>query len=93
MTTENKDTVKISGKAIAVVGILLLLLVGTFGMFVFNKSSHNSNTGTATANVQADSNSGDIPEKCRLPAGQDIASWKEHLGHHEDTKECLQYFN
>ena len=34
-----------------------------------------------------------IPANCRPPAGQDIASWKEHLGHHEDTKECLKYFN
>ena len=34
----------------------------------------------------------DIPEKCRVPAGQDVDSWKEHLGHHAETKECLQYF-
>ena len=33
-----------------------------------------------------------IPEKCRLPAGQDVEAWKEHLGHHEETKECLKYF-
>ena len=91
MTTENKDTVKISGKAIAVIGILLLLLAGTFGMFAFNKSSHNSNT--SVANVQADSKSGDIPEKCKIPDGQNVNSWKEHLGHHAETKECLKYFN
>src|SRR3989344_824586 len=30
----------------------------------------------------------DIPEKCRVPAGQDVDSWKEHLGHHAETKEC-----
>ena len=88
MTTEN-NTINISGKAIAVIGILLLLLVGTFGMFLL-KSSPN-NTGSVAA--QTDSVSGDIPEKCRLPAGQDVISWKEHLGHHEDTKECLKYFN
>src|SRR3989338_2725154 len=90
MATEKKsDTFHISGKAIAVIGILLLLLVGTFGMFLL-KSSPN-NTGSVSA--QTDSVSGDIPEKCRLPAGQDVTSWKEHLGHHEDTKECLKYFN
>ena len=88
MTTEN-NTINISGKAIAVIGILLLLLVGTFGMFLL-KSSPN-NIGFVAA--QSDSISGDIPEKCRLPAGQDVTSWKEHLGHHEDTKECLKYFN
>ena len=88
MTTEN-NTINISGKAIAVMGILLLLLAGTFGMF-FLRSLPN-NTGPVAA--LSDSASGDIPEKCRLPAGQDVTSWKEHLGHHEDTKECLKYFN
>ena len=33
-----------------------------------------------------------IPEKCRVPAGQDVNSWKEHLGHHAETKECLKYY-
>ena len=36
--------------------------------------------------------SGAMPEKCKLPAGQDVASWKEHLGHHAETQECLKYF-
>jgi hypothetical protein len=36
--------------------------------------------------------SGNMPEKCKVPAGQDVASWKEHLGHHADTQECLKYF-
>ena len=36
--------------------------------------------------------SGNMPEKCKLPAGQDIQSWKEHLGHHTDTQECLKYY-
>ena len=34
-----------------------------------------------------------IPQECQLPAGQDIPAWKEHLGHHENTKYCLEYFN
>ncbi|MBS3163520.1 hypothetical protein J4427_02415 [Candidatus Woesearchaeota archaeon] len=33
-----------------------------------------------------------LPEKCRPPEGEDIESWKEHLSHHADTKECLEYF-
>jgi hypothetical protein len=37
-------------------------------------------------------NSGNMPEKCKVPAGQDESSWKEHLGHHADTQECLKYF-
>ena len=87
MTTEN-NTINISGKKIAVMGILLLLLAGAFGMFLL-KSSQNNTESVAT---QSDSVSGDIPEKCRLPAGQDVNSWKEHLSHHSDLKECLKYF-
>ncbi len=87
MTTEN-NTINISGKTIAVMGILLLLLAGAFGMFLL-KSSQNNTESVAT---QSDSVSGDIPKKCRLPAGQDVNSWKEHLGHHSDLKECLNYF-
>ena len=57
---------------------------------VDSMAGHHSG-GAVADNVQ--SGSGNIPENCRPPAGQDIASWKEHLGHHEDTKECLKYFN
>ena len=88
MADKNKDTIKINSKVIAVIVILLLLLFGTFGMFIL-KSSPN-NTGSVAA--QSDSISGDMPEKCRLPAGQDVEAWKEHLGHHEEIKECLKYF-
>jgi len=88
MTTENNDIIQISGKAIIAIIIFVLLLVSTFGMFLL-KSSPN-NTGSVAA--QSDIVSGDILEKCKLPAGQDVNSWKEHLGHHEDTKECLKYF-
>jgi len=88
MTDENKNTIKINGKAIAVIVILLLLLVGTFGMFILGSS--DSNMGSV---AQAGGASGDMPEKCRLPAGQDVDSWKEHLGHHSETQDCLKYFN
>ena len=59
--------------------IILLLLFSSFGMIKFN-----SNTNSESSN--------NIPEKCRVPQGQDIESWKEHLGHHAETKDCLQYF-
>ena len=89
MTTANRNTINISGKAIAVIGILLLLLVGTFGMFILKSSPNN----TRFVSAQSDGVSGSIPEKCKLPSGQDINAWKEHLSHHADTEECLEYFN
>ena len=58
MTDENKNTIKINGKAIAVIVILLLLLVGTFGMFILGSS--DSNMGSV---AQAGGASGDMPEK------------------------------
>ena len=88
-TEEKSSTIHISGKTIAVIGILLLLLAGTFGMFLLKSSPNNAESAV----TQSNSVSGEIPEKCRVPAGQDVNSWKEHLGHHADTKECLKYFN
>jgi len=85
---ESKDIINITGKMFAAVFILLLLVVGTFGMFLLKSSSNNTESTAAQI-----SNNGDIPEKCRLPAGQDVDSWKEHLGHHADTQECLKYFD
>ncbi|MBS3077203.1 hypothetical protein J4233_02935 [Candidatus Pacearchaeota archaeon] len=85
---EAKDKIHITGKMIAVVFILLLLVVGTFGMFLLNASHDGPNSAAAQS-----SSTGDIPEKCRLPSGQDVNSWKEHLGHHAETQDCLKYFN
>lgn len=70
--------------AYIVIGIIILLLLfSSFGMINFNLNT-NSNTNSE--------NYGDMPENCRPPAGQDIESWKEHLGHHEDTLYCLEYY-
>ncbi len=88
MTDENNESIKISAKSIAAIVILLLLLVGTFGMFILKTSSN----GSGFLAAQEDSSSGSTPEKCRLPTGQDLNSWKEHLGHHADTQDCLNYF-
>ena len=45
-------------------------------------------------NQQKDLKSEDnIPSKCKIPYGEDVKSWKEHLSHHSDLEECLKYFN
>ena len=80
---EEKETIQISGKALAVVFILLLLLVSTFGMFALKGKDKS-----ASYNLE----SNNLPEKCRLPSGQEVNAWKEHLGHHAETKDCLKYF-
>lgn len=64
--------------------MIVLLAMASFG-FAHIGNNYTGNVATA--------NTGDIPEKCQVPAGQDVESWKEHLGHHADTQECLQYFN
>lgn len=35
---------------------------------------------------------GGMPEKCQQPAGVTPEKWKEHLGHHAETQECLKYY-
>ncbi len=96
-----KDTIHINGKVIAVIIILLLLIVSTFGMFFLGKMTSASSSKPATeyketsglANTQIDTEYADLPKKCRVPAGQDVNSWKEHLGHHAETRDCLKYFD
>jgi len=66
---------------VALIIVLSLLLLTNLG---FKITRNNDITGSSYA--------GSIPEKCRVPAGQDIESWKEHLGHHSETQECLKYF-
>lgn len=43
-------------------------------------------------NIFENKNCKNIPEECKVPAGQNTQSWKEHLGHHENTKYCLKYY-
>ncbi len=66
------------------IAIILLLLLTSFGII-------NLNFGKATGNA-ASGEYGNMPEKCRPPSGESISAWKEHLGHHADTQECLSYF-
>ncbi|MBS3099562.1 hypothetical protein J4462_05080 [Candidatus Pacearchaeota archaeon] len=67
---------------------VLLLAMASFGF------AHIGKINAINGNVIGIGNSlNGIPEECRVPAGQDVNSWKEHLGHHTETKECLKYFN
>lgn len=63
-----------------VIAAVLVLALMSFGVLKLGNSSPD--TG----------NSANMPEKCKLPAGQDIQAWKEHLGHHAETQECLRYY-
>ena len=65
-----------------------LLLLTSFGVINFNFGKTSGTTGDITG---GDYNN--LPEKCRLPNGQDVNSWKDHLNHHADLQECLSYFN
>ena len=67
---------------------VILLVMASFGY------AHIGKVSAVTSNTIVSGNSlSNIPEKCKVPSGQDVNSWKEHLGHHADTKECLKYFN
>ena len=66
---------------------VLLLAIISFGY------AHIGNVSAIGGNVVGSGDSlSNIPEKCRVPSGQDVSSWKEHLGHHAETKDCLKYF-
>lgn len=64
--------------------VVILLIFASLGFRITNAGNSGGSTGDNYAS---------LPEKCRPPAGQDIASWKEHLGHHAETQDCLNYFN
>lgn len=86
-------------------GVILLLLVGTFAMGGITRkvtSDTNDMTGHHSEGQPLSSSSEEldkyrsekIPEECRLPEYEDdLNSWKEHLSHHENTLYCLDYYN
>lgn len=82
-------TIKIDEKVVLIV-ILVLLIIG-LGIF-FLKSSYTDSSTSNSKTIDTQFEDNDMPEKCRLPAGQDVNSWKEHLGHHVETKDCIKYF-
>lgn len=65
--------------------LLLVLILWSFGLFHIGPLAPG-------AAITRNTISGDMPEKCKVPAGQDLTSWKEHLGHHAETRECLAYY-
>ena len=67
------------------IGIVIVLLVlSSFGVIKLGKNNIGSNNGNAV--------NSNMPEECQKPEGQDLQSWKEHLGHHQNTLYCLDYF-
>ena len=79
---------KINGKIIiysTLILIVLLILFLNLGVISLN-SDKSSQITTSETNQN-------IPEKCQVPSGQNIDSWKEHLGHHTETQDCLKYFD
>ena len=79
--------VEINGKELiysAVIVLVALLALANLGVISLGKVVVG---GKAISNDNAR-----MPEKCKLPAGQDVDSWKEHLRHHAETQDCLQYF-
>ena len=66
---------------IAVIIALLLLIALSFNFISFNKKQTNANSDYSN-----------LPQECQKPDSQDLQSWKEHLGHHENTKFCLEYY-
>ncbi len=64
--------------------LILLLAVAVVIKLNINRQAVNNNLNTY--------GSENIPEECRLPQGQDLQSWKEHLGHHQQTLYCLDYY-
>ncbi|MEK6915489.1 MAG: hypothetical protein AABW89_03030 [Nanoarchaeota archaeon] len=78
---------EIKGKVVlygALILVVFLLLLFSLGVFDLSKNKTIQSVSKET---------GGIPEKCQIPEGQEIDSWKEHLGHHAETKDCLKYFN
>ena len=71
--------------------VVLMLIMISFGAAHLGKASINGNAVNLGSSTSGDN--GNIPEKCRVPAGQDVNSWKEHLGHHSETQDCLKYFD
>ncbi len=65
--------------------LLVIMILASFGFFHIGAFAQKA---VATGNIV----SGNMPEKCKPPAGQDLESWKEHLGHHAETRDCLKYY-
>ena len=72
---------------VVVVLVLLLLLVSLGAIKIKNLGKEGN------ANPSSFGNYANLPEKCKPTSGYTEESWKEHLGHHAQTQDCLKYFN
>lgn len=80
-------------KILAYIGVSLLVLLLMAGLFNLGRMSGNSVQQSKTSDAGLGKyRSNEIPEECKVPQGQDIQSWKEHLGHHQNTLYCLDYY-
>ncbi len=68
----------------AAIGVILLFLI-LVSLNVIKFGSSNSGSGGNVVN-------GNMPEECQKPEGQSLEAWKEHLGHHQNTLYCLNYY-
>lgn len=68
--------------------LLIGVVIGVLAVVVLmaGYNAFFSPTGKAVAGK------GGMPEKCQMPGGVTPEKWKEHLGHHTETQECLQYY-
>lgn len=66
--------------------LLVVMILASFGFFHIGALAQG-------ATIAGNTISGNMPEKCKPPAGQDVQSWKEHLGHHAETRDCLKYYS
>lgn len=68
---------------VALIVVLSLLLLANLGFKI---------TGNNSPAIGGNGNYANMPEKCRPTQGYTEQSWKEHLGHHSETQDCLKYF-
>ena len=72
--------------------IIIVVIIVIFAV-LYTTGIISINIGKTGNSVAGRSTNGNMPQECQAPAGQDINAWKEHLGHHENTKYCLEYYN
>jgi len=76
---------------LVVYGILgLVLVAGAFLVLTPQPAPAVQEIAPGYMALAQKAGAGEIPDKCKVPPGQDPVKWKEHLGHHPDQyAECL----
>lgn len=72
-------------KNLIVIGIAIFILLAV-GVAFLGSSQSNESASVKNYNFEK------MPEECHPPSGQDVNSWIEHLGHHQETQYCLEYY-